>query len=1222
MSPPTIDVFRTSCGAAAPLELNVSGPGYTGSERRVFENPFLLIGRQEHNCLRLEDEAVSRRHAYLQQLGGRVFCVDLGSRAGIRWGGEIRSAGWLRPQQEIQIGPFTLELARAAGAGDSLADRNGEDWDPLQDRADDTRLLPRITLEDGNKILSRFCMNRALVLVGSAPSCRIRLRDGAISKYHCSLVRTPQGVWLIDLHSESGARVNGQSLHWALLKERDRFQVGPYVLRIEYPEGGSETSSSRLGEVSVGTVVPPAESKQDQAHEHQRESEALRQQLAGSQAEGDRLREQVHALEVQVAEVAGLQARLQKAEAGAVELESVRGERDRWQGEAQDLQARLAAVSAEREELHQRDVAPLSEQLAQVRAEHSQLCARLPQLESRASVADSLETQLQDAGTEMEQLREQLRAVELRAADGESVRGECERLREQVRALEIHVAEMASLQNRLHTAEASAADLESVRGERDRGQAEVQDLQARLAAESAEREELCQRLETAQQHVVEVREAIRAAEANLDQERAALQRAHADHSAQSTEHDAALQRLHESQEELARAQDEARSLQSRLDKALKSQQDVEHLSEQLAQVRAEHAHLSGRLPHLEGRASAAESLEVQLQDVGAERERLGEQVRALEVQLAEIANLQARLQAAEASAGELETVRGERDRWQAEVQDIQARLAAESAEREQWRQRLETVQQQLIEEREAVDALEAHLDQERTALQRVQDDLSARSTEHEAGLQRLQEFQDELARAQDEARALQARLDETLKGQQDVAALGEQLAQVRAEHAQLCARLPHLEDRTGAAERLEAELQNTGAERERLREQVRALEIHVAEMAGLQARLQTAEGSAAELESVRGERDRWHAEAHNLQARLAAEPADQQELDRLLAEVQAGQTERDQLQAEHQTARHSAEQACARVSELERVLAEAAAAREKALEEARAFWETERQALEARLHMEAQTHAQEIQAAVRDGQARAVAERQKWREQLDGAESQLVWERGMFQEQTNLLREQAARLKAERARLAAQLAQAQQRPSAEEKRSSDLAGHAAEPEPAPPTARDQVFVQISSIRPGHLPQPVRVPSSAAPPEPAAPRPLFGRQRSTVEEQRRLGAIAQEFQAAWGDAAAGQEQLSTTGTTFVPLGQQGAEATLDTGREKEVEQPSAASALPAVPADDEEVSVSPGPSDVSDASLGESQPAEDSDGSLSPHETGQPKSRQGFLRQIFGFVRGK
>src|SRR5262245_38574203 len=43
------DLFRASCGATTPLELIVRGPGVEGGERRVFEQPFVLVGRHERN---------------------------------------------------------------------------------------------------------------------------------------------------------------------------------------------------------------------------------------------------------------------------------------------------------------------------------------------------------------------------------------------------------------------------------------------------------------------------------------------------------------------------------------------------------------------------------------------------------------------------------------------------------------------------------------------------------------------------------------------------------------------------------------------------------------------------------------------------------------------------------------------------------------------------------------------------------------------------------------------------------------------------------------------------------------------------------------------------------------------------------------------------------------------------------------------------------------------
>jgi pSer/pThr/pTyr-binding forkhead associated (FHA) protein len=492
MSQHPTDVFRTSCGATAPLELNVSGPGWAGAERRVFEHPFLLVGRHERSCLRLEDDAVSRQHAYLQQLGGKVFCVDLGSRTGVRWGGEARPAGWLRPGQGVQIGPYTLELATATRAGEGPGDCVAEDWDPLRDRASDPRFLPLVTVEAGNEVLARLCLNRALVLVGSSPACRIRLRDPRVWRYHCSLLRTPQGVWLVDLLHGAGACLNGQSVPWALVKDGDRLQVGPYVLRVWYPDARTKTPPPGLAEIPAGAPVRPAEdtsdsgqpsqdrggpepaaaeasalvatlrAELDQAREHQRDAEALRQQLADSQAECDRLREQAGALEAQVAGMAFLQARLEAAEASERELDAVRGERDRWHAEARDLQARLASAESDREQLGR-----LAADLGAAQAERDRLQAE--QQTSRHSAEQAL-----------------ARVSELERALTE--------------AAAAHEAALAQVRAGWESErQALKADLERERQTHEGGdQAAIRDVRA----QAAEREEWRQRLEAAEQQLV------------------------------------------------------------------------------------------------------------------------------------------------------------------------------------------------------------------------------------------------------------------------------------------------------------------------------------------------------------------------------------------------------------------------------------------------------------------------------------------------------------------------------------------------------------------------------------------------------------------------------------------------------------------------------------------------------------------------------------------------
>ncbi len=262
MSQCSIDLFRTSCGATDPLELNVSGLDGASGERRAFDQPFVLVGRDERNGLRLEDEAVSRRHAYLQLLGGRLFCVDLDSRTGIRWGEEVRPAGWLRQDQGIQIGPFTLEHAGADRAGGVPGDGVAAEWNPLQDPTNDPGLLPWIIAERDNIVLAQMRMNRVMVLVGSKPACRVRLPDARVSRLHCCLVRTTEGVWLVDLLSRNGTYLNDAPVPWALVKEGDRLRVGPYVLRVWYQAVGKQTPP-RLPGIRVETPVQSAVAKSD-----------------------------------------------------------------------------------------------------------------------------------------------------------------------------------------------------------------------------------------------------------------------------------------------------------------------------------------------------------------------------------------------------------------------------------------------------------------------------------------------------------------------------------------------------------------------------------------------------------------------------------------------------------------------------------------------------------------------------------------------------------------------------------------------------------------------------------------------------------------------------------------------------------------------------------------------------------------------------------------------
>jgi pSer/pThr/pTyr-binding forkhead associated (FHA) protein len=237
MSQQSPELFQKACGATMPLELVATGPSGKVAGRFAAPQPFALIGRDPANDLCLDDPQVSQRHVYVQVIAGRAFCVDLGSRTGIRCGGAPGPSGWLETSQTLDIGPFALRLGPArTDAPGAAAPISPPTYlgNPLEARAADYFHLPPATLEFTNGLTrqSRWRLNRALTLVGRAPGCKLQLADVSVSRFHCAILGAQDSVWVIDMLGKDGTRVNGERVRYARLDNGDRVQIGKFVVRL------------------------------------------------------------------------------------------------------------------------------------------------------------------------------------------------------------------------------------------------------------------------------------------------------------------------------------------------------------------------------------------------------------------------------------------------------------------------------------------------------------------------------------------------------------------------------------------------------------------------------------------------------------------------------------------------------------------------------------------------------------------------------------------------------------------------------------------------------------------------------------------------------------------------------------------------------------------------------------------------------------------------------
>jgi len=244
---------------AGPLQLAVEVPGEPLPGVRLLHQPFALVGRDRRADVPLDHRTVSRRHAYLQVVEGHLFWIDLESRHGIEGGEGHCKSGWLAAGEAMRIGPY--EIRRVIGDGSPRGERpNGPPPEPipLVAKSYGSDPWPEVALEflNGPSRSAVWPMNRVVSLIGSAAACKFRLSDPSVGPFHCSLVRTQAGVWVVDLLGGDGVAINKAVVRHAPLTDGDILKVGRYRIRIRVRSGVRELPA-RSASSALSLPDPP-----------------------------------------------------------------------------------------------------------------------------------------------------------------------------------------------------------------------------------------------------------------------------------------------------------------------------------------------------------------------------------------------------------------------------------------------------------------------------------------------------------------------------------------------------------------------------------------------------------------------------------------------------------------------------------------------------------------------------------------------------------------------------------------------------------------------------------------------------------------------------------------------------------------------------------------------------------------------------------------------------
>lgn len=114
------------------------------------------------------------------------------------------------------------------------------------------------------------------VVMGRSEQCQVRLAAHGVSRRHCTLRRTDEGIAARDLDSRNGTLVNETPIqNETLLKPGDRLQVGPLIFEVaeradeelpaagpRKPEGGASPRVTSEDEVA-GWLAEPDEGAEE-----------------------------------------------------------------------------------------------------------------------------------------------------------------------------------------------------------------------------------------------------------------------------------------------------------------------------------------------------------------------------------------------------------------------------------------------------------------------------------------------------------------------------------------------------------------------------------------------------------------------------------------------------------------------------------------------------------------------------------------------------------------------------------------------------------------------------------------------------------------------------------------------------------------------------------------------------------------------------------------------
>lgn len=106
--------------------------------------------------------------------------------------------------------------------------------------------MAELIIQTGKHRGRKLVLSHAEIVLGRSPECHVRLAIGDVSKQHCALRATAEGLFARDLGSRNGTYVNDQPIdREVLLKPGDRLRIGAMELLVPQKQPARPRASGK-----------------------------------------------------------------------------------------------------------------------------------------------------------------------------------------------------------------------------------------------------------------------------------------------------------------------------------------------------------------------------------------------------------------------------------------------------------------------------------------------------------------------------------------------------------------------------------------------------------------------------------------------------------------------------------------------------------------------------------------------------------------------------------------------------------------------------------------------------------------------------------------------------------------------------------------------------------------------------------------------------------------